>query len=127
MNKYPQVIFDVHEQDWDIIKLIENKTIRQDKGEVLMFPNFKVEELKQYDENAEEWVQTCDVTNEFNSMAIEHKVIHKINKHSGQTTWGDFHASITSKRLQDQCAKMHVFYEKNKHVIAQGYLVNYST
>ncbi len=91
------------------------------------FPRFEVKELTVYDEEFDEWIRTCDFTNEYDSMAVERKVIHTNQRgHDGLFNDGDFHTSLMQQRLQDQLAKMNFYYEKNKWLLAQGYLINYA-
>lgn len=90
------------------------------------FPRFEVKELRVYDEEFDEWIRTCDFTNEYDSMAIERKVIHTHQRdNDGLFKDGDFHPSLMQQRLQDQLAKMNFYYERNKWLLTQGYLINY--
>lgn len=60
-------------------------------------------------------------------MAVERKVIHTNKRgHNGLFEDGDFHTSLMQQRLQDQLAKMNFYYEKNKWLLVQGYLINYA-
>lgn len=91
------------------------------------FPRFEVKELTVYDEELDEYIRTCDFTNEYDSFALERKVIHTNQRgHDGLFNDGDFHTSLMQQRLQDQLAKMNFYYEKNKWLLAQGYLINYA-
>lgn len=92
------------------------------------FPKFSVERLVVYDEELDEWIPVGDYTNEYKSFILERKVIHTLEKDplDGLYRDGDFHTSLTKKRLQDQLAKMYLYYEKNRWLLAEGYLLNYA-
>lgn len=124
-KKIPKLIFDSHEQDIEIIKRIEEIEIEY-KGEVIpMFPNFETRELVKYDPLKDEWVQVGDVTNEYESFILEHKTIYKKNAITGELKWGDWHTSLTSKRLADQMSKLHMFYDSNRYILTLGHVINY--
>lgn len=92
------------------------------------FPDFEVVELVAYDDEIGEYFECGDFSNENYSFICEGKVIHlqEINKRTGFYKEGDFHTSLTSKRLQDQLAKMHIYYAGNRWLLCRGYLLNYS-
>lgn len=91
------------------------------------FPKFVVKQLSIYDDDLEENVQVCDYSNEFNSFAVERKVIHTLEKdRDGYFKDGDFHSSLMSKRLQDQMAKINFYYDRNKWLLTEGSLINYA-
>lgn len=113
----PKLLIDSHEPN-DMILLIEEYPE--------YFPKIEVKELVVYDEELDDHVQVCDYTNEFDSFALERKVIHtrKVD-FDGHYKDGDFHVSLMKKQLQDQLARINMYYEKNKWLLTEGYLINY--
>jgi len=86
------------------------------------FPRFEIKDLVVYDDVEDEWIKCGDYSNEYQSFIVEHKIIWSQRKKEE----GDFHSSLIQKRLQDQCAKMHLYCENNKTLMIEGYLVNYA-
>lgn len=118
MDKIPKLLIDDREPNVMIL-LIEKYPE--------YFPKIEVTRLDVYDELLDEWFQAADYTNEFHAFAVERKVIHTLERdHDGYYKDGDFHTSLMRHQFQDQISKIYYYYDRNRWVLTEGYLINYA-
>ena len=91
------------------------------------FPKVEIVQLGVDDDETGEFIETADFSNDRYSFAAERKVIHTQKKDkNGMLKEGDFHTSLIKHRLKDQLAKLRLYWAGNRHLLCEGYLLNYA-